>query len=260
WVARRVRRRSRFGDPSPCPAGPLFASPQLMRVDGYAPIEDYALIGDGRTAALVARDGSIDWLCLPNFDSPSVFAAVVDAQRGGTFELQPATRFDSTRRYLPDTNVLETTFTTDRGSVRVIDALTIPDGHLEAMREIVRSIEGLSGAVSMRWQFVPRFNYGAGRTRFEWRGRIPIATYGAEAMAVQSWNAGSPARDGNRIGAAFELRQGARALLAVSTAYAEPLVFPSRSELEARLDATIAFWQQWARARVTTGPWRDQVV
>src|SRR5437879_2678646 len=154
------------------------------RQDGYAALEDYALIGDGRTAALVARDGSIDWICLPNHDSPSVCAAILDAKRGGSFVLQPSIAFDSTRRYVPHTNVLETTFTTARGTVRVLDALTLPNDRLDPMRELARSIEGLSGDVPMRWRFTPRFEYAAGTTRCDCRLRIPVATRRGEAAGA----------------------------------------------------------------------------
>ena len=233
---------------------------RLMRVDGYAPIEDYALIGDGRTAALVAPDGAIDWLCLPNMDSPSVFAAILDASRGGAFVVQPSIPFDSSRRYVPDTNVLETTFRTARGSVRIVDALTLPDGRLEPMREIARSIEGLSGAVPMRWRLAPRFGYGAASPRWDMRNGRPVATCGAVAMAISSWNAGATTQHDAAVGADFVVEAGARALLSLSTAHAEPLVFPTRQALEARLASTISFWQSWAAGRSYDGPWRDAVV
>src|SRR5262245_43650733 len=159
-----------------------------MRVDGYADIRDYAVIGDGRTAALVAGDGCIDWLCLPNFDSPSVLASVLDIERGGSFVLQPAIPFGWSRQYLPDTNVLQTTFTTDGGTVRITDAMTLPDEHLEPMREVVRVVEGLAGVVPMRWRVVPRFQYGSGAPRREMRGSVPTATFGSDAVAVCSWD------------------------------------------------------------------------
>jgi GH15 family glucan-1,4-alpha-glucosidase len=231
-----------------------------MRTDGYAPIEDYALIGDGRTAALVARDGAIDWLCLPNMDSPSVFAAILDAARGGAFELKPAIPFESSRRYVPETNVLETLFVTVRGSVRVVDAMTLPDGRLEPMRELVRSVEGMAGTVPLQWRLAPRFEYGAGAARWERRGSMPVVTCGAEALALSHWDAGDPMWADDAVSGAFELGAGARALLALSTAFAEPLIFPSRGEVAARLDRTIAFWRDWSRQREYDGPWRDRVV
>ena len=231
-----------------------------LRTDGFAAIRDYALIGDGRTAALVAVDGAIDWMCVPNVDSASVFAAILDADHGGSFVVQPAIPFQTTRRYLPNTNVLETTFSTERGIVRVTDAMTLPDEHLGPMRELARSVEGVSGQVPMRWRFAPRFNYAASAARHEWRAGVPVATWGREAVAVRSWDAGTPDWRGDAAEAEFEMREHQRALLVMATATGEPLVLPGRAAVEARLQHTIRFWETWSAARPYTGPWREMVV
>jgi GH15 family glucan-1,4-alpha-glucosidase len=86
-------------------------------------IRDYAAIGDGRTTAFVSRDGCVDWLCLPDLDSPSVFAGLLDAEHGGHFDVQPETPYDVHRRYLPEATVLETTFTTATGTVSILAPL-----------------------------------------------------------------------------------------------------------------------------------------
>src|SRR5581483_9124605 len=161
----------------------------MRRDDGYADIRDYAVVGDGRTAALVASDGAIDWLCLPDIDSPSIFAAVLDANRGGSLTLQPTIPFSTKRRYLPHTNVLETTFVTELGTVRVIDAMPLPDDRLGPMR----------------WRLSPRFEYGTVAGRLEWRAGVPAATYGSAAAALRSWDAGAPRWTDGAAAADFEV-------------------------------------------------------
>jgi GH15 family glucan-1,4-alpha-glucosidase len=227
---------------------------------GYVPIGDYAAIGDGRTVALVARDGSIDWLCLPDLDSPSVFAAVLDADRGGRFALRPEIPARTERRYLPDTNVLETTFTTAHGVVQVTDAMALPSSDLGPTRELIRRVDCLAGRVPMRWRITPAFGYGAVPPRIGRRGRIPVAVGGRDALAVCSWEAGEAQIDDEAIFGRFEARESSSALIALCAAHQEPLVFPTREQVERRLDATVAYWRRWATQRAYEGPWRDAVI
>ncbi|MEV3993552.1 glycoside hydrolase family 15 protein [Streptomyces sp. NPDC049837] len=231
------------------------------RTRGYVSLREYAVLGDGRTAALVARDGSMDWLCLPDLDSPAVFGAVLDAARGGRFTLEPSVPYRVERRYLPGTNVLETTFRTSTGTVRITDALTLhDDATLTPARELLRRVEGLSGCVPLRWSVTPRFGYGTHRTRITRRAGVPVATAGRDALAICAWEAGEPVCDSNAVSGHFTLAEGRRALLAMPFAHQEPLVLPARSECEARLDATCAAWRRWADDRPYTGRWRQAVM
>ena len=226
---------------------------------GYSPIRDYAAIGDGRTVALIGRDGSVDWLCLPDLDSASVFGALLDAGKGGRATLAPEAPYRSTRRYVPGTNVLETTFTTGDGVVRVTDAMTLPGSGLAPLRELARRVEGLSGAVPMGWSVQPRFGYGQATTRITWRSGIPVAEAGSQAIAVCSWEAGRPEVTAHSISGRFQARPGSSALVALSAANQEPLVFPARADVERRLDHTVAAWQQWRPCPAYSGPWPEAV-
>jgi GH15 family glucan-1,4-alpha-glucosidase len=222
-----------------------------MRIDGYLPLRDYAVIGDGRTSALVGRDGSVDWLCLPNVDSAPVFDRILDAD-GGRFELRPEAEFEADRRYRDDTNVLETTFRTAAGSVRVTDAMTLHDNRsLSPLRELVRVVDGLEGQVAMRWRFEPRLDFGRRALRKRRHGTALVAANGKDALALSTWDAG----DGD-----FDVAAGERATLALTHAHAEPLVFPARADVERRVEDAARFWTDWSGRLEYEGPWRDAVI
>jgi GH15 family glucan-1,4-alpha-glucosidase len=230
------------------------------RTEGYAQIADYGAVGDGRTVALVARDGTIDWLCLPDLDSPSVFAALLDSERGGRFVLEPESVSNVARRYLPGTNVLETTFTTESGVISVTDAMTLPTAGLSPYRELARRIEGLAGEVPVRWRVEPRFGYATADNRIERRAGVPIATAGRDAIAVCSYGAGEARTSEGAIAGEFMTRPGSTSLLVLSVAHQEPLVLPARAEVEARLESTRCAWREWSKRRKYDGPWKDAVL
>ncbi len=230
------------------------------RTNGYAAIRDYAAIGDGRTAALVALDGAIDWLCVPQLDSPSVFGALLDAQNGGSFRLAPTEPYEASRRYLPGTNVLETRFTCSSGSARVVDAFTLPGGRLGPDREVVRRLDGLSGSVELAWRVAPSFDYGRDPGAFALHGGVHVAGGRATAIGVLSFGAGDPEVGGDgSLSARFTL-EGGTGMLVLAAAHEEPLVLPTRDDAEARLAQTISFWRDWTAGRDYEGPWREAVI
>jgi len=232
----------------------------MERVDGYAPISEYALVGDGRTGALIARDGSVDWLCLPNMDSPSVFARILDARRGGSFRLEPVAPFEAERRYLDGSNVLETTFATAEGRVRVTDAMTLTDSmRISPMRELVRKVEALAGTVPLKWSLEPRFDYGRANTRIERRAGRWFAQAGPDALVLGLCDAGEGVLRDGAVTGELRLRQGESALLSLAAADREPAVIPGREDSERRLERTKRFWPNWAGRLRYEGAWPEAV-
>jgi GH15 family glucan-1,4-alpha-glucosidase len=258
-MSRAVPRRH-----SSCPLPAKEMTERIEEPDPYPPIAGYALIGDTRSAALVSSRGSIDWLCWPRFDADSVFARMLDWQRGGFFAIQPAVAFTTTRRYLNATNVLETTFTCDSGAVRLLDLMPVMSEeekarHLSPFRQLLRRVEGLQGEVPLVATYVPRPGYGRGLPRLSKRGDCVHFADGADVVQLRS---DVPFEIlGNEAVARVTLAEGERRDFAMSFDSHTPSVLPHvGDEATAEIDRTIAFWREWSAQLTYDGPYREAVL
>ena len=240
----------------------------------FPPIADYAFLSNCHTGALVAADGAIDWLCVPAFDSPSIFGSLLDRE-AGFFRLAPfGINHPTARSYEPGTNVLVTTWKTPTGWIVVRDALTIgprvredtitphtrPPADDDGDHMLVRTVECIDGRVEIELVCEPAFDYG--RTPAEW------ALVGDDSHTADASGAGQTVRlrtdlllgiEGNRVRGRHELKAGDRIYCALS--WAEELATPEDVEnAETRLDATIRFWRDWlGRARIPDHRFRDPI-
>jgi GH15 family glucan-1,4-alpha-glucosidase len=218
-------------------------------------IEDYGLIGDLQTVALVSRLGSIDWLCFPRFDSGAIFASLLGDEENGQWTIRPAEKYDSPgRRYRGDTLVLETDFETSSGAVRLIDFMP-PRGEAP---DVVRIVEGVRGTVDMQMELALRFDYGSVVPWVRNLDGALVAVAGPDAVSVRT-----PIELGGRnlrTYAEFPVREGERIPFVLTW-------FPSHRDLPEPVDAehaladTVAYWEDWAgHCKMEDGRWRDAVV
>ena len=217
------------------------------------PLEDYGLIGDLQTAALVNRDGSIDWLCLPRFDSGAVFASLLGDGENGRWIVQPEGDFRCpTRRYTNDTLILETTFETDDGEVRLLDFMP----PRETKPDVVRIVEGVRGRVRMRMELALRFDYGS---VIPWVRNLEgtlVGIAGPDAITLRT-PVELEGRD-FRTHASFSVAEGDRVPF-VLTWYPSHEPPPDPVDAEAALQDTVGFWEDWASRCCHSGRWHDDI-
>ena len=231
----------------------------------HLPISDYGLLSDCRSAALVSRDGSVDWLCFPRFDKPSVFARILD-ERAGHWSINPIEEFTAERRYLDDTMLLETTFTTASGTVRLVDGMAVgrnQRGHdlgQGATSALLRKVTGVEGSVELDVECAPRPEYGLILPLIEEADGGVRIRGGADRMRLSS---PTPLQiDEFTIRTRCVVRAGdvgGFALHHRTTSEELPRIW-AQGEIVDRLDDTAEAWRTWSALHQNyTGPWVDLV-
>ena len=228
-------------------------------------IGDYAAIGDGRSVALVGRDGSIDWLCWPRFDSPSVFGALLDPS-AGRWRIAPVGPFQAHRRYIEDTNVLETRFDTGSGLLVLTDLMPVAsrEEQIRLMlpeREILRMIACERGEVEIEWSFAPRPEYGIRSPGLRQAGRLGIRAETAQGLLTFRTDLPLEIGSDGMVRGRARLLAGERAHASLTLAADGPAVLPPLGGWShTALERTVRWWQSWTSGIRYDGPCREMVV
>lgn len=226
----------------------------------YQPIENYGVVGDLHSVALVGMDGSIDFMCFPRFDSPSVFAAMLDDQKGGRFRISP--RFDNAKHkqiYLPDTNILLTRFLSDDGVAEVSDFMPVAEKHHG--HQLIRRAKTVRGEVTFHMVCAPAFDYGRSAHRIEKQGDTVIfASTGADKTSLRL-RADVPLRiEGATVVADFTLGPGKTAAFIFEDVNAWDETASSGPDYVAdAFKETMNFWRNWVKKSTYRGRWREMV-
>lgn len=234
-----------------------------LRREEYLPISAYGLIGNGLTSSLVSRDGSIDWACFPRFDSPSVFCRILDSKKGGHFQIHPEGNFDSSRKYIPETAVLKTSFHTPSGDVELIDFMPITQESAEADQypSVVRIVNCTRGRVDMLLDLQPRFEYGNFTPRLEFADSATCEfSHERQRLILKSTIDLSPP-DCEGLISKFSLASGQSACVELYS-----FVHATDSKIAFNFDATkllneaVRHWGEWASKCSYRGAYRDEVL
>ncbi len=228
-------------------------------------IGDYAVIGDCRAAALVSRDGSVDWLCWPRFDAAPLFGALLDEELGGAWRIAPRERASVRRRYRPGTNVLETTFTTSTGVLRLTDFMPVmSEAELESRllpeEDLVRIARCTEGVVDVEMTLRPRPDFGRRKRRLVDRGPLGVRLEGGARVPTLRAEVPVELTGSDSARARFRLRQGEVARFNLAYFDESPGVLPALGEeLDELLDLSVRWWRDWSARIRYDGPWRELV-
>lgn len=229
-------------------------------------ISEHGFIGNCRTGALINKNGEIAWCCLPHFDSASFFGSILDDEVGGSFSITPVGEFRSQQQYFDDTNVLQTKFHADSGSVLLLDMFTVRSQKekrdvMYPSNEILRIVECLKGEMTLRFHFEPRANYGREKMKIMNRKKLGFkCEHKVDALFFQTTLPyENISNTGHSLAYEFKIKAGEKVIFSLCYSDFSPSEIPPLSEAYARLDLTIKFWQNWISKIKYKGPYLEQV-